>query len=67
MLGTLSLGITRRSAAGLVFVCGYCSEKSAIDDEHLPALLTLEEAARIHKCPFCGLHSQLSQLIQAAD
>lgn len=62
MIGNLSIGILARSSTGLEFVCGSCGEKSDLEPVHVPAAISFNDAATLHRCPHCGACSDESTI-----
>ena len=67
MLGIYSIGLLNRSAKGLEFRCGTCNQLTPMSSYHLPALLSVTEAAKIHICPKCSATSPNSQVVEVAE
>ena len=65
MIGYLSIGILARSIADLEFACANCGKKSPLESVLVPAAISLEDAAALHRCPSCRIRSKASTISDA--
>jgi hypothetical protein len=57
-----ALAFQQRAVGSLVFICGVCDASSKLSAYQAPAILSLQDAAALHRCPECGLRSSSSKI-----